>query len=103
MTFDKWFRRNIVKFYTSGKKFSDDECFPLQCVYRWMRGACLPRPIQISLICKIMAKKIYVEQIHQQNIAYEIIYSDVCSDVMGFLQKEAPKIKKSKVRNEKAD
>jgi hypothetical protein len=91
MTFDQWFRRNVVEFYSSGKNFSDEECFPLQCVYRWTRGVCLPRPIQISIICKIISKKIYSNQEYDSVIAYEIIYSGVCADVMEMLQKDSPK------------
>lgn len=88
MTFDVWFGEVVREHYLHAKDFSDKEKFPLPCVYRWLRGACLPRPIQISLICKIVANKQFEVANHKERIAYEMIYNDVCSQVMSVLERD---------------
>ena len=98
MTFDTWFGAVVKKHYSNAKNFSDQEKFPLPCVYRWIRGACLPRPIQISLICRIVAKKEFDQYLEKNKkeddtIIFDFIYSDICSDVMVLLEKDLRKKK----------
>ena len=100
MTFDLWFNGVVRKHYSNAKDFSDKEKFPLPCVYRWIRGACLPRPIQISLICKIVAQKEFQEYLDKEKgepIVYDYVYSNICMEVMTLLERPAPKA----VKNEK--
>ena len=90
MTFDEWFGEVVNQHYLHAKDFSDKEKFPLPCVYRWLRGACLPRPIQISLICEIATNKMFEKEKHQERIAYDILYASVCSEVMVILKRDLP-------------
>ncbi len=93
MNFSDWFSVQVETYYQSGKNFSDQEKFPLPCVYRWIRGTHIPRPIQISLICKIVAIKTFEQKLQDDpnltEIAHEMIYSDICASVMKLLQKKA--------------
>ena len=88
MTFDEWFTSVVRTHYRNGKDFSDKEKFPLICVYRWLRGACLPRPLQISLICKIIAQKEFEAAGESDQIVYDLIYNGICGDVMILLERE---------------
>lgn len=89
MKFSDWFSEQVEKYYDNGKNFSDKEKFPLPCVYRWIRGSCIPRPLQISLICTIIAKRRFEKQDIQTPIAYDLIYLYICADVMQLLQRKA--------------
>jgi len=94
-TYDDWFSEQVREYYENGKNFSDEEKFPLPCVYRWLRGDNLPRPLQISLICTIMANKEFKRVskecdlgLYDTQIAYDLIYASICSEVMELLKRE---------------
>ena len=85
--FDDWFSSVVIEFYRNGKNFSDEEKFPLPCVYRWIRGSCVPRPMQIALICEIIADKSYEQISSDTDIGYEMVYALICMEVMNLLKR----------------
>jgi|DEB0MinimDraft_3_1074331.scaffolds.fasta_scaffold43349_2 hypothetical protein len=93
-TFGDWFLVSVKKHYKNGKTFSDEEKFPLSCVYRWSQGIGFPRPSQISCIVKIFAQREYKsisdKPIKENTLVWEIVYSKVASDVMILLEREIP-------------